>query len=83
MDWDQVQVNWNHSKVSIKRQWSALSDSQLDAIAGHRDGLAERIQQSYGWTTDEVEKQISNWQQQQNTNDYPIKNKHPIIKDNA
>jgi uncharacterized protein YjbJ (UPF0337 family) len=41
-----------------KEQWGKLTDDHLDTIAGKRDQLAGRIQETYGGTKDEAEKQI-------------------------
>jgi uncharacterized protein YjbJ (UPF0337 family) len=39
-----------------------LTDDQLDVIAGKREHLAGKIQESYGISKDEAEKQISEWE---------------------
>lgn len=58
MNWDIVQGNWKQFKGKVKAQWGNLSDDQIDVIAGKRIELAGRIQESYGLSKDEVEKQI-------------------------
>jgi len=45
-----------------KEKWGKLTDDQLDVIAGKRDQLAGKIQETYGVSKDEVEKQIAEWQ---------------------
>lgn len=62
MNWDRVESNWKQLKGSVKEQWGKLTDHQLDVIAGKRDQLVGRIQETYGVSKDEVEKQISEWQ---------------------
>ena len=49
----------------MKTQWGKLTDDHLDVIAGKRDQLLGKIQESYGITKDEAEKQISDWQARQ------------------
>lgn len=58
MNWDIVAGNWKQFKGTVKTQWGKLTDDQLDVIAGKRTELAGKIQESYGITKDEVEKQI-------------------------
>ena len=62
MNWDRVEGNWKQLKGSVKEQWGRLTDHQLDVIAGKRDRLVGKIQETYGVSRDEVEKQIWEWQ---------------------
>lgn len=65
MNWDRIEGNWQQFKGTAKQQWGKLTDDQLDVIAGKRDLLAGRIQEAYGVSKDEAEKQLSAWQQTQ------------------
>ncbi|TMH29286.1 MAG: CsbD family protein [Betaproteobacteria bacterium] len=65
MNWDRIEGNWQQFKGTAKQQWGKLTDNQLDVIAGKRDLLAGRIQEAYGVSKDEAEKQLSAWQQTQ------------------
>jgi uncharacterized protein YjbJ (UPF0337 family) len=60
--WDRIEGNWKQFKGKAKEQWAKLSDEALDATAGKREQLAGRIQEAYGTTRAEVEKQIAAWQ---------------------
>ncbi|MFO1469329.1 MAG: CsbD family protein [Steroidobacteraceae bacterium] len=62
MNWDRVQGNWKQFKGRVKQQWGKLTDDNLDVIDGHRDVLAGKIQESYGISKDEAERQINDWQ---------------------
>jgi len=62
MNWDRIEGNWKQLKGSVKEKWGKLTDDQLDVIAGKRDQLSGKIQETYGVSKDEVEKQISEWQ---------------------
>ena len=62
MNCDRVEGNWKQIKGSVKEQWGKLTDDQLDVIAGKRDQLAGRIEEAYGISKDEVEKQLAAWQ---------------------
>lgn len=63
MNWDRIEGNWKQFKGSVKVQWGKLTDDQLDVIAGKRDSLAGRIQETYGISKDEAEKQLAAWEQ--------------------
>ena len=62
MNWDRIEGNWKQFKGNVKQQWGKLTDDQLDVIAGKRDMLAGKIQEAYGITKDEAEKQLAKWQ---------------------
>jgi uncharacterized protein YjbJ (UPF0337 family) len=61
MNWDRIEGNWKQFKGNVKVQWGKLTDDQLDVIAGKRDSLAGRIQETYGISRDEAEKQLAAW----------------------
>jgi uncharacterized protein YjbJ (UPF0337 family) len=63
MNWDIVEGNWKQFKGKVKVHWGKLTDEQLDVIAGKRVALAGNIQEGYGLTKDEVEKQIKRFEQ--------------------
>jgi uncharacterized protein YjbJ (UPF0337 family) len=65
MNWDRIEGNWKQFKGNAKHEWDALTDEQLDTIAGKRDELVGRIQEAYGMSKEETEKQIADWQSRQ------------------
>lgn len=62
MNWDIAEGNWKQFKGKVKSQWGKLTDDQLDVIAGKRIELAGRIQEAYGVTKDEAERQITQFE---------------------
>lgn len=62
MNKDTLEGNWKELKGRVKQQWGKLTDDRLDEIAGKRDQLAGEIQQAYGVSRDEAEKQIDDFQ---------------------
>jgi len=67
MNWEKIKGNWKQAKGHVRQQWGKLTDDQLDVIAGHRDILVGRIQESYGITKDEAERQVRDWERRQET----------------
>ena len=63
MNWDRIEGNWKQFKGNALQQWGKLTDDQLDVIAGKRDVLLGRIQEVYGISKEEGEKQLAAWQQ--------------------
>jgi len=62
MNWDRIEGNWKQFKGKVKAQWGKLTDDQLDVIAGNRDQLVGKVQESYGIAKDEAERQVSDWE---------------------
>ena len=62
MNWDRISGNWTQWKGRIRERWGKLTQDQLDVIAGRRDQLSGRIQEAYGLTKDETERQLRNWE---------------------
>ena len=62
MNWDRIEGNWKQVKGKAKEQWDKLTDDQLDIIAGKRDQLSSKIQQQYGVSKDEANRQLDNFE---------------------
>jgi uncharacterized protein YjbJ (UPF0337 family) len=62
MNWDRVSGNWSQWKGRVQERWGKLTGDQLDVINGRRDQLSGRIQEVYGLTREEAERQLRNWE---------------------
>ena len=62
MEWERISANWAHWRDRVRERWSRLSEIELTAIAGRRDQLAARIQDVYGLSSEETERQLLNWE---------------------
>jgi uncharacterized protein YjbJ (UPF0337 family) len=58
MNWDQVKGKWTEMKGEVKSHWADLTDDDLLAIEGERDKLVGKIQERYGVTKEEAERQV-------------------------
>lgn len=61
MNWDIVEGNWKQLKGKAREKWGKLTDSDFEQIAGKREQLIGRIQERYGITRDEAQKQADEW----------------------
>ena len=61
MNWEQVESRWKQLMVSARENWSKISDDDLKLISGKREQLAAKIQETYGITRREAEKQVWDW----------------------
>ena len=53
MNWDRIEGNWEKIKGNVLEQWDDLTEDQL----------ASRIQETYGISDDEAERELTDWQQ--------------------
>ncbi len=70
MNWDRAEGNWKQFKGKVKEQWGRLTDDHLDVIGGKRDQLAGKLQESYGITKDEAERQIVSFEDKYGAYDF-------------
>lgn len=61
MNTDILEGKWKQIRGEIRETWGELTDDELDQIAGKRDKLAGTLQEKYGWSRDEAERQIDNF----------------------
>jgi uncharacterized protein YjbJ (UPF0337 family) len=52
MNWDRIEDNWNRIKGNVVEQWDDLTADQL----------VSRIQETYGVSDDEAERELTDWQ---------------------
>ena len=71
MNWDIVKGKWDQMKGEARKQWGKLTDDDLDQVAGKRDQLVGKIQNSYGIGKDEAERQLNDWESRQRDLDRP------------
>ena len=65
MDWNEAKSRWQAHRGDLARRWPRISERDIDAIAGDRDQLSQRIQAIYGISAREADQQISEWEHQQ------------------
>ncbi len=61
MNREQLKGKWNQMKGSIKKQWGKLTDDDIDRIEGERDRLVGKIQEKYGKSKEEAEKEVDSF----------------------
>jgi uncharacterized protein YjbJ (UPF0337 family) len=62
MNKDILQGKWKQLKGQAKQKWGRLSDDDLDRIEGSRDELVGVIQERYGKSREEAEREVDDWQ---------------------
>ncbi len=62
MNRDILQGKWKQLKGAAKQKWGKLTDDDLDRVEGSRDELVGMIQERYGKSRDEAEREVDDWQ---------------------
>ena len=62
MNSDIIEGKWKQITGRIKQEWGDLTDNDLTVAEGNRDYLAGKIQERYGCSRDEAQRQIRNFE---------------------
>ncbi len=62
MTWVIVERTWIEARGRMKDQWTTLSDDDLDAINGRRDGLVSKLQETHRLTSEEADREVTDWE---------------------
>ena len=62
MNKDILEGNWKQFKGEAKKKWGKLTNDDLDQLDGDSEKLLGLIQENYGHTREEAEKEIDEWQ---------------------
>lgn len=61
MNSDQFEGKWKQLKGSVKQRWAKLTDDDVTALSGKKDQLIGKIQERYGITREQAEKEADEW----------------------
>jgi uncharacterized protein YjbJ (UPF0337 family) len=61
MNWDQVEGKWKQLKGVARQKWGKLTDDDLDVINGKQEELVGKLQERYGYTKEQAQKNIEDW----------------------
>jgi hypothetical protein len=62
MDWITIEARWPQYVAAAKLHWGKLSEEQIAGTRGRRLYFLKRVQEAYGLSVEEAERQISQWQ---------------------
>ncbi len=63
---DMFKGAWKQLKGSVKQQWGKLTDDDLMEIDGNKDKLIGKLQERYGYSQAQAEKDYDTWIATQN-----------------
>ena len=59
MNDDVLRGQWKQLRGQVKEWWGVLTEDDLDEINGQRDQLVGKLQQKYGYTRDQAERDVN------------------------
>ena len=65
MNSDQLKGNWKQFVGKAKEKWGRLTDNDWKVVEGRRDQLVRKIQEQYGITREEAERQLGDFERTQ------------------
>ena len=64
MDNRTLKGEWNQLKNTVKQKWADLTDDDLNHIEGDRDRLVGRVQERYGHSRADAERDVDEWRRE-------------------
>jgi len=61
LNWDHIEDDWKQLTVAAKHNWDKLTEQDFEQISGKREQLISKIQEIYGVTRREADKQVWDW----------------------
>jgi uncharacterized protein YjbJ (UPF0337 family) len=65
MNRDTLKGQWMQLKGKVRQQWGQLTDDEIDQMQGNAEMLIGRIQERYGRSRDEAEREVDHWLDEQ------------------
>ncbi len=61
MNWDVLKGQWKQLTGKLKAKWGKLTDDDLTLIGGKKDELLGKLQERYGYSKDQAEKEADDF----------------------
>ena len=67
MNTDILAGMWKQIQGEVKKQWGKLTDDDIMIIQGQQDKLVGAVQERYGYTRDEAQREVDRFLQKYST----------------
>jgi uncharacterized protein YjbJ (UPF0337 family) len=61
---DVLAGKWKQARGKVKQWWGKLTDNDLDRISGQVDQLVGTVQERYGYTREQAEREVAKFMEQ-------------------
>ncbi|SET68105.1 CsbD family protein [Paracoccus homiensis] len=61
MNWDIVKGKWKQMTGAVREKWGELTEDEVAQMEGDRDQLVGKLQERYGWTKNEAEREVDDY----------------------
>jgi uncharacterized protein YjbJ (UPF0337 family) len=61
MDWNIIEGKWKELKGKAREEWGKLTNDELEEVGGRKDRLVGKLQQKYGYASDEAHRRVNEW----------------------
>jgi len=65
VDWNIIEGRWKELKGHAREEWGKLTDDELEEVGGKKDRLVGKLQQKYGYASDEADRRADEWAKHQ------------------
>jgi uncharacterized protein YjbJ (UPF0337 family) len=65
MNRDTLKGQWMQLKGKVRQQWGQLTDDEIDQVQGNAEMLIGRIQERYGRSREDAERELDRWLDEQ------------------
>lgn len=62
MEWKEVERNWTEYRDRVQDRWDELTRDELDQIGGSYNELVGKLQEKYGITQQQAERELEEFQ---------------------
>jgi uncharacterized protein YjbJ (UPF0337 family) len=61
MNRDEIEGKWKQLKGKAQAEWGKLTDSELNRTEGQRDRMVGLLQEKFGKTREQAEREFDSW----------------------
>ena len=72
MNSDQMEGNWKQLMGKAKQKWGKLTDNDLTVISGKKDELVGKLQERYGYSKEQADREAKEFYEASRQADEPI-----------
>jgi uncharacterized protein YjbJ (UPF0337 family) len=59
-----MEGQWKQLKGKMREKWGKLTDDDWDQVAGKRDQFLGKLQERYGYSREQAEKEYNDWERE-------------------